>query len=464
MKRFMLFTVVTFALALPAAAQRYNLANIPGLAGGPSTASAVNSLGQVAGWSVISSTSNHAILWSKTSGIRDLGTLGGGSSFATAINPSGQVVGFSDTTGFSHAFLWSSSSGMIDLGSLGTRSNATGINPSGAVTGFYSDSSNQSYAFSWTTSQGMQDLGFGPNSGPTGINDAGQIVGYSGASSRCFGVGHAFLWSPGVGEQSLDFPGAACTSAHAINKSGQVVGEYTTTSGGDPQAFLWSPSAGFQTLPSLGGATEAFQINSSGQDAGWSRIPVNGPFHAFLWSATSGIQDVGAPSNRASYPSGLNNHGEIVGLIEYYGGGFLHTFDWTPHTAMMTPNPIVNFANSPLNDSGQIAGGRGNGSGSLLLSPRMNVVLSSSRNPSKSGQSVLLTAKVKCFLGPAPDGEMVKFQQGTVTLATVALKGGVATLTTSTLPVGTDPITATYVGDVNYDASVSKVLQQVVNP
>ena len=47
-------------------------------------------------------------------------------------------------------------------------------------------------------------------------------------------------------------------------------------------------------------------------------------------------------------------------------------------------------------------------------------------------------------------------------MGTSALAGGAATATTSSLPVGSDPITATYSGDGNYNTATG-TLTQVVN-
>jgi len=88
--------------------------------------------------------------------------------------------------------------------------------------------------------------------------------------------------------------------------------------------------------------------------------------------------------------------------------------------------------------------------------------LSSSPNPSGSGQSVTFTAIVSSSSGAPPDGEAVTFSDGNETLGTGSLSGGTATLTTSTLAVGTQTITATYGGDQNYGNS-SATLIQVVN-
>lgn len=91
--------------------------------------------------------------------VTDLGTLPRGlSSGAIAINNRGQVVGNASTsTGVDHAFLWSKGTGMLDLGLLRSGdgySYATGVNNSSTVAGF-----SGSPAFIWTQASGMRDLG-----------------------------------------------------------------------------------------------------------------------------------------------------------------------------------------------------------------------------------------------------------------------------------------------------------------
>jgi hypothetical protein len=86
--------------------------------------------------------------------------------------------------------------------------------------------------------------------------------------------------------------------------------------------------------------------------------------------------------------------------------------------------------------------------------------LSSSQNPSQSGQAVTFTSQVASS-GPMPTGK-VTFLDGTTKLGAVTLTGGIATLTKSKLAVGTHPITAQYLGDAYSDKSTSQVLNQVV--
>jgi len=86
--------------------------------------------------------------------------------------------------------------------------------------------------------------------------------------------------------------------------------------------------------------------------------------------------------------------------------------------------------------------------------------LTSSPNPSQFGQAMTFTAHVTSA-GPVPTGN-VKFLDGTTSIGSAALSGGVAKLTKSTLAVGTHPITAEYLSDAFSAMSTSAVVNQVV--
>ncbi len=84
-------------------------------------------------------------------------------------------------------------------------------------------------------------------------------------------------------------------------------------------------------------------------------------------------------------------------------------------------------------------------------------------NPSVYNTSVTLTATVTTVVtGATVPGGNVTFTSGGVTLGTGNLNAsGVATVSTTVLPAGTDTITATYNGDTNY-ASANGTAQQTV--
>jgi Bacterial Ig-like domain (group 3)/FG-GAP repeat len=88
--------------------------------------------------------------------------------------------------------------------------------------------------------------------------------------------------------------------------------------------------------------------------------------------------------------------------------------------------------------------------------------LSSTLNPTAAGQSVTFTATV-ASTGSSMPTRKVLFKDGTKSIGTESLSGGVATLTKSTLATGSHAITAEYEGDAASAKSTSAILTQVVN-
>jgi hypothetical protein len=101
------------------------------------------------------------------------------------------------------------------------------------------------------------------------------------------------------------------------------------------------------------------------------------------------------------------------------------------------------------------------GTGLTSAGAATTTTLSSSLNPSQSGQSVTFTATVSSSSGPPPDGEIVTFGDGDTLLGTATLSSGTATFMTSTLPAGSNTITAIYGGDQNLSGSSSTLVQTV---
>lgn len=98
----------------------------------------------------------------------------------------------------------------------------------------------------------------------------------------------------------------------------------------------------------------------------------------------------------------------------------------------------------------------------ITLPAATTTTLGSSPNPSTLGEAVTFTATVTSTVG-TPHGEAVSFMKGTTVLGTKTLSGGSASFTTSSLPAGTNSITAVYGGDSKFGQSTSKVLKQVVD-
>ncbi len=173
--------------------------------------------------------------------MEDLGTLGGVNSRGAMINDIGEVVGssLSSITDYYRAFIYKDGQ-MTDLGipsksdNMGTWANA--INNFGWVTGAFNDP--YSYHVYLRYSDGsvaLGELGGGSSSQGFGINDAGQVVG---AATNENGEYRAFIakQDPMTGQWSTTDLGTLNSNlgesmAHAINKSGQIVGNSDTPAG-----------------------------------------------------------------------------------------------------------------------------------------------------------------------------------------------------------------------------------------
>jgi DNA-binding beta-propeller fold protein YncE len=92
----------------------------------------------------------------------------------------------------------------------------------------------------------------------------------------------------------------------------------------------------------------------------------------------------------------------------------------------------------------------------------MTLGLASNINPSGYNQAVTFTAALTPKFGGSATGT-VTFKDGVNTLGTAAVSGNLATITVSTLAVGTHAITAAYGGDTNFTGSSSGTVSQLVN-
>ncbi|MDA8180274.1 MAG: DUF3466 family protein [Deltaproteobacteria bacterium] len=348
----------------------------------------------------------------------DLGTLGGVESRATGINNSGQVTGSAVTVlnpdplvGFvTHAFLYGNGA-MNDLGAMSTdyipppgqpgdvyHSFGQGINNKGEVVGVSGASTY--WGRSYAVRQGFLYQGTGPmvdagyigtsnprNNGAYGVNDEGQVVGfstYSGSYDTTYT--HAFLNTGGTITNLGTLANGTNSWAYDINNNGQIVGDAMNgPSNYQPnmvhRAFLYSDG----TMMDLGslvgdlssGNSYARAINDLGQVAGWSSADpfvVNGindygqPYqqlynseHGFLYS-DGAMTDIGTLGGPTSHAYGINLAGQVVGESNLIPLGLNHAFLFTDGLMLdlndlIAPDSgwVLNTATG-INDHGQIAG------------------------------------------------------------------------------------------------------------
>jgi probable HAF family extracellular repeat protein len=167
----------------------------------------------------------------------------------------------------------------------------------------------------------------GANSAALGINNKGEVVGYSFQGEDY----QAFLYSPS--DQSVTDVGSLggkINAACAINDSGQVVG-YSQDGNGNLLAFIFSRNQSITSLGTLDGASssEAFGINNRGTVVGDSQSG-NQNHRPVLFSKDS-VQDLGLGASNE--PDALetayavNDAGQIVGRHSV-GQNAFHAFSF----------------------------------------------------------------------------------------------------------------------------------------
>ncbi len=281
-------------------AQRYVVTDLGILSKKNSSPAAINNQGQITGTFFTTADDQSAFRYTHDKGVlEDLGTgLSDSASRAFAINEAAQVVGDSTFGGtafrpegpspYSHAALFAGDT-VYDLGSLrvGEFSRATGINDKGQVVGFSgpdADGAN-SLAFVWSSGAGMTEIGTlgGKFARATAINNAGFITGDSATDAS---EAHAFLYGmdpSGLAADAVMFDlgtlGGSSSYGTAINASNHVVG-YSSTKDGNVRAFLHNGDS-MQDLGSLGGKNPgidmscALGINQYDHVVGYSYLPMD---------------------------------------------------------------------------------------------------------------------------------------------------------------------------------------------
>jgi probable HAF family extracellular repeat protein len=170
------------------------------------------------------------------------------------------------------------------------------------------------HAFVWKQGA-MTDLGTlgGPSSNATGINNRGEIVGYSQLAN---GETHAALWRDGKIQDLGGLPGGVASpgtgvlsEALAINNRGAIVGWGRAAIGSS--AFVWR-NGSFTKLEGLGGSnSRATSISLRGEIAGDSATG-QGSTHAVQWRNGT-VHDLGTLGGAASSATGINRRGVVVG-------------------------------------------------------------------------------------------------------------------------------------------------------
>jgi probable HAF family extracellular repeat protein len=255
---------------------------------------------------------------------------------------------------------------------------AVGLNNNGQAIGMSPDM-DRGYRFDFAgrTTTNVEPLAGHTHTGAFGINDAGEVVGYSfGSFSGGFGR-RAIVVRGGVTTELPNLGAPLYSWAFGINQAGQIVGEagvpQTATQPSAIHAVLWSGNS-ITDLGTLGGLdSHAHGINDLGHIVG-SSLTSSGEEHAFVY--INGVMtDLGTLGGPGSYAIDINNRGQIVGLAQRAGDANWYPFLYEngqmidllalPEvraigcerwTGTKPGNPDGDLPNVALNERGDIAG------------------------------------------------------------------------------------------------------------
>jgi probable HAF family extracellular repeat protein len=338
--------------------------------------------------------------------VYDTGTLGGTFAFGAGVNDLGWVTGAStNATGAVHATLAAPGT-VIDLGTLGGMNSAVEWpvkNNHGLVVGisesatpdpngetfscdpdFIPTNGHTCLPFLWQNGaiSALPLLG-GNNGFATGINNAGQAVGWAETALHdpsCVLPQvlqfEAVQWGPATNQKRVlpPYPGDSTSAATAINDAGEVVGisgacDVAVGAFSARHALLWVDGQPIR-LPTLGGKgwNTPMAINNAGTIVGFSDTSgdvvsgvLTANFQATLWIGGSLINLHTLPGDATAEATGINDFNQIVGT-SFDAAGAPRVFLWEKGkiydlNTLLQPNaPLYLLESGDINDRGEITG------------------------------------------------------------------------------------------------------------
>lgn len=274
----------------------------------------------------------------------DLGALPGATmSRANALNDLGQATGWSND----YAFRWTPGTPpkMENLGNPGLFTEGFGINNAGQVVGYskLGDYTEHGFFCGSGSMQILDPLLSGKDCRAYGINDAGHIVGYTIFGTIPNDFSRPCWWTADsiVAKELFFPPGYLGGLALAVNRSGQVAGHVWEFTGSEvvTRACRWTiGSDTLQLLGTLGGNSWSTAINNAGQVIGESETG-DGRRHVFLWSPGGGMEDL-TPNFVGCYAYGINDFGQVT----FFGqpeSGPSGDYVWSRRTGIQFLNDLV---------------------------------------------------------------------------------------------------------------------------
>lgn len=274
----------------------------------------VNDFGTIVGYSS-SATSYRAVLWNGTAlptALPDL--VYGQYSQAVAISQDGSTIVGTASDGTNYVPVrwirigtyWAVNA--LDLPGIGTTCYADDVSSDGSIiVGRCFGSGGYVYAYAWKNGYPQ----FISGGTPSGVNDAGVIVGQSSAQV-------AMRWDLNQNYLSLGTLGGLTSNAVAIDAKGNIAGDSDLPNNAGRHPFLWTERKGMVDLGSPGVYSGVSDMNESLQIVGYTYY-ATGASHGTLWSKGKALDIAPPPGYDGSSATGINNAGTIVGWVSASG-------------------------------------------------------------------------------------------------------------------------------------------------
>jgi probable HAF family extracellular repeat protein len=239
------------------------------------------------------------------------------STFCSGINTAGDIVcSYLDGVSAGHGFLLSGGT-YTTIDRDGQNTSLAGINDMGQVVG----SSDTGFVYNLQTQKFREVEYPGTKMGtyPTSINNAGTIAGYFlHRDNRGFDlIGSTY--------SEIAPPGATISYVNGVSGSGKLVGFELR-----PNYFNFAYVQGKYHKLNIPSAPEAlvYGINPAGNALVGTYIPSPGLGVGFVYQDKN-LQTLQFPGSDNTFPTGINDAGEVVGYF-YDSNGITHGFTWTP--------------------------------------------------------------------------------------------------------------------------------------
>ncbi|MGO8897662.1 MAG: beta strand repeat-containing protein [Isosphaeraceae bacterium] len=372
-----------------------------------------------------------------------------GQSVTFTVTVSGVTAGLPTPTGTVELF-----DGATELGTASLNSGSATYSTAALAVGAHA-----------ITAQYLGDGNFSGKTSPV----VSQTVGQAGTTtslaanpaSSVFGQSVTFTASIGV-----VFPGAGIpTDTVAFKEGSTTLGTETLGSSGTVSFTTSALAVGSNTITAVYSGDPNFVTSSSSTTETVNQAGTTTHLSASPSSTSSG-QTVTLTATIAVVAPGA---GTPTGSVQFFDGTTpLGTANLSGNTAILTTTTL------PVGTDSLTAKYLGDPNFTVSTSSAVSVTISptgiatkttltSSTNPSVFGQSVTFTATVAPSSGSGSPSGSVTFYAGSTPLGTATVSSKKASLKTTSVPVGSQAITAVYSGDTNYAPSTSAVLSQTVN-